>query len=522
MAKGRVTMQKLRELLRLKQQCGQSNRAIGAALGISHTAVSKHLETCAARGITFDTIEHLADSDIQSLLATQERVEDPRRMTLHDNMAHYARELTRVGVTRQLLWLEYRQVNPDGYGYSQFCLHLQQWLDAQKLEMHVDHKAGDKMFVDYAGAKMHYVDPLTGEKVPVEIFVAVMGASSYTYVEASASQKTPNFVQSCDNALHYFGGVPNAVVMDCLKSAVIRPDRYESVTNRIFADFGQHYRCTILPARPRKPKDKAIVEGSVRIVYQRIFAPLRDRVFHSLAQLNIAIKEELVRYNDCVMKGYGKSRRELFLELDKPALRPLAPRYEVKSYQRRKAGANYHVYLPDDKHYYSVPYMFRGLMVDVWYTASHVEIYHENRRISLHPRSHRKYGYTTTREHMPPQHRYMDDWNAEKITAWADAVGPNMRACVDIILGRGEHPEQGYRSCSGLLALTKKYPSADVEKACEFAIGIESVTYSSVKNILISRVHESAPDGSAPAPATPLPDHENIRGADYYTKELLH
>ena len=522
MAKGRVSMQKLRELLRLKQQCGQSNRAIASALGISHTAVRRHLEICADRGITFAAVAEIPDSDMLSLLETGRRAEDPRLAMLHDNMAHYARELTRVGVTRQLLWQEYKHANPDGYGYSQFCLHFQQWLDAQKLEMHVDHKAGDKMFVDYAGEKMHYVDPLTGEKVPVEIFVAVMGASSYTYVEASANQKAPNFIQSCVNALHYFGGAPAAVVPDCLKSAVIRADRYESAINRMFADFGQHYQCTILPARPRKPKDKAKVEGSVRIVYQRIFAPLRDRVFHSLAQLNHAIAQELVRYNDHVMKGYGKSRKELFAELDKPALRPLAPRYEVKSYQYRKAGANYHVYLPDDMHYYSVPYVYRGLMVDVWYSASHVEIYHENRRISLHPRSRRKYGYTTTKDHMPPQHRYQDDWNAEKIRAYADAVGVNMRACVDIILGGVAHPEQGYRSCSGLLSLTRKYPRADVDRACAFAIDIESVTYSSVKNILISRVHESASGDAEHVPASPLPEHENIRGAEYYTKELLH
>ena len=522
MAKGRVTMQKLREILRLKQQCNLSNRAIGAALGISHTAVRKHLEASNARGITYHLVAELSDGDLQSLLGTEDAEDDPRLKTIHSNMAYYVRELTRVGVTRHLLWQEYKQTYPEGYGYSQFCLHLQQWKDAQKLEMHIDHKAGDKLYVDYAGEKMHYVDLISGEMVPVEVFVATLGASSYTYVEASMNQKIPCFIQSCANALHYFGGVPKAIVPDCLKSAVTRADRYESTISRIFAAFGQHYQCTIHPARPRKPKDNARGEGSVRIVYQQIFAPLRNRVFHSLAQINQALAEELVRYNDRIMKGYGKSRRELFCELDKPALMPLASRYEVKSYQHRKAGANYHVFIPEDMHYYSVPYVYRGRMTDVWYTSSHVEIYHENRRIALHPRSYRKYGYTTIKAHMPPQHRYQDDWNAEKITVYADAVGENMRACIDIILGRAAHPEQGYRSCNGLLSLTKKYPRADVDKACAFAIAIESVTYSSVKNILISRVHESSPAGDDSVLISPLPEHENIRGADYYAKELLH
>jgi hypothetical protein len=321
--------------------------------------------------------------------------------------------------------------------------------------------------------------------------------------------------------LHYIGGVPNAIVPDCLKSAVTKADRYESTINKTFADFGRHYGCAILPARPRKPKDKATVEGAVRIAYQQIFARLRNRTFHSIAQINQAIREELIAYNDRIMKGYGKSRRERFLELDKPALRPITSRYEVKEYQKCRAGAQYLIFLSCDKHYYSVPHEYRNRVMDVWYTASHVEIYNENKRIAMHPRSYKKYGYTKVKEHLHPDHLYLEQWNAEMLIARADVIGVSVRDCVEIILNRATHPEQGFRSSNGLLSLKNKYTSTDINKACAHAIAIDSVTCTSVRNIRTSRVHDRAPSETDHVLTLPLPDHENIRGADYYTKELL-
>mgnify|MGYP003738636329 CR=1 FL=1 len=512
-------MQIIREILRMKTQCRMSNRAIGKALHISHTAVSEHIESCARRKITYAIASALSDAELKEQLAGEMKPIDGRLKNLHDRMETIRHELTRTGVTRQRLWSEYKTEYPDGYGYSQFCMHFQRWSYMQKIEMHVDHKAGDKMYVDYTGQKLRYCRIDTGELIDVEVFVAVLGASSFTFVEASENQKLSCFINSCANALHYFGGAPNAIVPDCLKSAVTKADRYEHMINKVFAKFGEHYQCSILPARPRKPKDKALVEGAVRIVYQQIFAPLRDRIFYSLAEINSAIAEELVRYNNRVMKGYGKSRREMFIDIDKPALKPLASRFEFREYQHRRAGANYHVYLPHDRHYYSVPYSCRGRVVDIWYTASHVEIYHENRRIAIHLRNYKENGYTTDKSHMPPQHCYRDEWNAEIIAARADAIGTGMRACVDSILSRPEHPEAGCKACMGLLSLLRKYPRADLDKACAYAVRIDAVSYRSVKNILVSRVHEYETHSDS-ALARALPEHHNIRGAEYY-KELL-
>jgi len=521
MAKGRVTMEKLREILRLKQQCNLVNRAIGKALGISHTAVGERLAACVERGIHYNIAASLSDSELQALLSAEKRDDDPRLKVFREKIDYFLKELTRTGVTRHLLWEEYRIEHPDGYGYSQFCEHILQYKKDSKLEMHVDHKAGDKLFVDFTGERMEYIDLLTGEIVPVEVFIATLGASSFTYIEACANQKIPCFIQACANAFHYIGGVTNAIVPDCLKSAVTKADRYESIINKTFADFGRHYGCAILPARPRKPKDKATVEGAVRIAYQQIFARLRNRTFYSIAQINQAIREELIAFNDRIMKGYGKSRRERFLELDKPALRPITSRYEVKEYQRCRAGAQYHVFLSCDKHSYSVPHEYRNRIMDVWYTASHVEIYCENRRIAMHPRSYTKYDFTTTKEHKHPNHLYLEQWNAGKLIARADVIGTHVRECVEIILDRAEHPEKGFKSCNGLLLLKNKYTSADMNKACAYAIEIDSVNCTSVKNILISRVHDRAPSDADHVLTLPLPDHENIRGADYYTKELL-
>jgi len=521
MAKGRITMEKLREILRLKQECKLVNRAIGKAIGISHTAVGERLAACAERGIHYNMAALLPDSELQELLSAEKRDDDPRLKILHEKIDYILKELTRTGVTRHLLWEEYRIEHSGGYGYSQFCQHILQYKKDSKLEMHVDHKAGDKLFVDFTGERMEYVDLLTGEIIPVEIFVATLGASSFTYVEACANQKIPCFIQACSNVLHYIGGVPNAIVTDCLKSAVTKADRYESIINKTFADFGRHYGCAILPARPRKPKDKATVEGAVRIAYQQIFARLRNRTFHSIVQINQAMREELFAYNDRIMKGYGKSRHERFLELDKPVLRPLSTRYEVKEYQRCRAGAQYHVFLSCDKHSYSVPHEYRNRTMDVWYTASHVEIYCENRRIAMHPRSYKKYDFTTVKEHKHPNHLYLEQWNADKLIAREDVIGAYVRDCVEIILNRAEHPENGFRSCNGLLSLKSKYPNADINKACAHAIAIDSVTCTSVRNILTSRVHDHAQSNTDPVLTLPLPDHENIRGADYYTMELL-
>jgi transposase len=383
--------------------------------------------------------------------------------------------------------------------------------------MHFDHKAGDKVFVDFTGKKLAVVDPVTGEITQVEVFVAILGASQYTYVEAVADQKVASFIGALVNALIFFGGVPLAIVPDNLKAAVTQADRYEPLLNDIFQDFGNHYQTTILPARAYKPRDKALVEGAVRIVYNRIFAPLRDQTFTSLAALNQAIRDALIPYNQINFKGRSTSRYSLFEELDKPALQPLPARpYELKKYVKATVYKTSHVWLGEDKHYYSVPYRYMGKKVKIAYTTHSVEVYYNYQRIAAHPREKGHYRYTSEKSHMPSTHQFVSDWNPEKFIRWAGDIGPHTRFLIEQILEKKPHPEQGYKTCLGILTLARKVGKQRLEKACDRAAYFNSYSYRVVKNILENGLEAQTwkPPEKTANQHNVL--HQNIRGKQNY------
>jgi hypothetical protein len=345
--------------------------------------------------------------------------------------------------------------------------------------------------------------------------VALLGASSLTYVEACISQQTENWIKANENAFWYFGGVTSSIVPDCLKSAITKHHKYEPDINPGYLDFARHYGTTILPARPYHPKDKSLVENAVRIVYSWIFARMRNEVFFSLDDLNKAIREHLEAYNDRPMQRPQQSRRELFNETEKQALLPLPDSfYEIKHYKRLKVQFNYHVYLSEDKHSYSVPYRSRAKTVELFYTVKTVEIYENNVRIASHLRSSRANGYTTRNDHMPPEHKYMADWNPERLLSWAENIGEPAKEIIGIALSSKKHPEQSYKTCLGILNLSNKYPAARFLKACRRALYYGSHTCKGVENILKNNMEDIDDEADL---FSNLPDHENIRGSKYYT-----
>jgi len=380
----------------------------------------------------------------------------------------------------------------------------------------MEHKAGDKVFVDFAGKKFVITDRITGKEKEIEVFVGILGASQLTYVEATMSQKKEDWIRANRNMVHFFGGTPQAIVPDCLKSAVIMGDKYEPDMNPEYYDFARHYDITILPARPNHPQDKAHVENAVKIVYSWIFAPIRDWKFYSLAKLNEAIREKLEEYNLKPMQRLKVSRRELFNEIEKSELQPLPTEpYELRKFKKLKVQFNYHIYFSDDTHYYSVPYRYVKKSVSVIYTNSVVEIYYKNTRIAFHRRDRSFNKYTTIKDHMPPQHKWVSDWTPERFIKWADSMGTPIKTLIEQILNQKQHPEQGFKTCLGILSLSKKYGKDRLNMACAKALQFNRYTYKAVNNILRNGM-ESAQDDEQEVLFRSLPVHDNIRGNQYY------
>jgi transposase len=507
-------MKKIREIIRMHGIARLSQRQIALALNISRPVVSDYIRKFEKTNLKYENIQDMSDENILKIIKGDHETEDKRNNELASKFEHYTKELKRVGVTRNSLWEEYIREYPDGYSYPHFCYHLRIWQKNNRVTMHIDHKAGDKMFVDFTGKKMNIVDRATGEITEVEIFVGVLGASQLTYVEATLSQKKEDWIKANENALMFFEGAPNAIVPDCLKSGVTKGNKYEPEINPEYLDFARHYDTTILPARPHKPKDKALAENAVKIVYAWIFAPLRDRIFFSLKELNKAIREELIRYNSKAMQKLKLSRRELFNEIEKSELKPLpAGKYEFKKFAKAKVQINYHIYLGEDKHYYSVPYRYAGKCLELIYTGSSVEIFHSHSRIAFYKRDRRPHKYTTQKEHMPSHHKWVAEWNPERIIKWADNIGGHTKNIIKIVLNKKTHPEQGYKVCLGILSLAKKYGNKRVNQACKRALYYEYYSYRGVKNILENGMENLQEEKSY---SRSLPEHENIRGNYYY------
>jgi len=511
MAAERLTMRKTKEILRLHFGLGLSGRKIARSCNIARSTVADYIMRAKAAGIGWPLPEGMDDTALDAkLFVSQETTPSDKAMP---QMQEIHKELRRKGVTLQLLWVEYKQNNPDGYQYSRFCELYSRWVETLDLSLRQEYRAGEKMFVDFAGTGMPITEPATGEIRIAEIFVAVLGASNYTYAEAVESQDLPCWIYLHCNAFEYFEGVPGITIQDNLKSAVIKPCRYEPDITPAYQAMAEHYGTAIIPARVRKPKDKAKVETSVLLVTRWITAALRHHTFFSLKELNDKIKELLVILNNKKFKKLNSTRRELFETIDRPSLKPLpVQRYQYADYKKARVHIDYHIDV--EGHFYSVPYQLRGKEVDVWFNAHTVEIVYKSNRVAIHARSYEKGKFTTIPEHRPEAHRKYYEWTPARIINWAAQTGPETAALVENILSSRAHPEQGYRSCLGIISLGKKFSAERLEAACKRAVSIKAYSYKSVKSILKAGLDRHLIVKQKEV--IPTLYHDNIRGKEYF------
>jgi transposase len=507
-------MRHLREIFRQKWVLGLAHRAIAQSVGISLGAVSTALARARTVGLDWAKVEQLEDDALEQRVYGGRGGRRTDRAPLPDP-AQLHLELRKTGVTLQLLHLEYLEGNPNGYRYTAFCEHYSRWLATRSPTMRQVHHAGAKLFVDYSGKKPVIVDRATGEVTEVELFVAVLGASNYTYAEATHTQRVSDWIGSHVRAFEDMRGVAHAVVPDQLRSGVAIPCRYEPGIQRSYAEMAAHYGTVILPARPAHARDKAKVEVGVRIAQRWILARLRNQVFYSLDELNERIAELVVELNDRKMRVYGASRRELFEQLDRRALLPLPERrFEWGEWKKVKVNIDYHVEF--DHHYYSVPHALLHQTLEVRATPMVVEIFGPGGRVTSHPRSYERGRHTTTPEHMPRSHQKHLEWTPSRIVHWAETLGPQTAALASAILTERPHPEQGYRSCLGILRLSRRYGEARVEAACARAMAAGARSYRHVESILKHGLDRAAPAESTRTD-TQLPlVHGNVRGRGYY------
>ena len=507
----RLSMRRIRDLLRLKFENGLSSRSIAASLGISKGAVGDYLQRAQVAGLGWPIPEDLTDTALERLLfpGVRQASAPPRA---EPNWAYIDQEMRRTGVTRSLLWQEYRAEHPDGFGYAWFCEHYDVWKKRLSPTMRQSHAAGEKVFVDFAGDTIDVIDPVTGAAQAMKLFVAALGASSYIYSEARPSEGLADWIGCHAGMFAFFGGVTAIIVCDNLKAAVTNPDRYDPGLNRTYQDMARHYGTTVIPARPYKPRDKAKVEQSVLLVERWVLARLRNRRFFSLTELNLAIADLVAELNARIMKAYGASRAELFATVDAPALRPLpAEPYAFAIWKRCRVAPDYHVEVSGC--WYSVPYRLIRELVDVRIADRTVEAFHKGERVASHAKSAGRRGHTTIADHMPSAHRRHASWTPARITAVAEKIGPATAALTQAIMTDRPHPEQGFRTCLGILALEKTYGRARLEAACQRGDLIKARSVGSIHSILKTGLDRAFLD-LEPEPE-PL-RHGNIRGRSYF------
>jgi transposase len=513
MAGKRIETMDLRQLIILKKQ-GVSNRKIGILLQISRNTVNSYTQIIDGSGRGYEQLLALDDLALKELCAAQSEVSADRYESLANQFEYFSAELKKPGCTLLTLWHEYREQYSDGYGYTQFTHHYNLWANKLESSGKLNHKAGEKIFIDYTGKKLHIVDRQTGEEKPVEAFVGILPCSQYTYVEASASQQRDELIGTMRRCMEYFGGVTEAIVSDGLKSAVSKSSKYEPVINKTFKDFALHYGCVVDPARPYSAQDKALVEGAVRLVYQRIFYPLSKMTFFSIAELNEAIRDLLVKYNNFVFQLTSYSRRELFLSTEKQYLKPLPPTpYELRQYRRAKVQKMGYIFLSEDKHYYSVPYRFIGKQVEVRYSHSAVEIFYNHERLCTHKRDRQPGKYSTQKDHPSSAHKAYSEWSLSFFQHKAESIGPETVKYITRIILQYSYPEIGYKQAMGVIHLTRQYKRDRIEKACQRGLALEHCSFRIIDNILRNGMDqlEIPLEGS-----NHIPDHDNIRGRDHY------
>ena len=514
MANQLLDMSKVRKVLQLYDK-GSSKLFISRYLSLSRNTVKKYIALFQLLDLNMGDISSRSDADLEELFSNSNSNDPtPRLKSLYNFFPYMERELKKTGATRHLLWEEYFNKHPDGLKVSQFKEHYNRWSKKVNPVMHMTHKSGDKMYIDYAGKTLQVVDKDSGEVTVVQFYVAILGASQYTYAEASPSQKKEDFILSTENALHYFNGVPAAIVPDNLKSAVKRSNRYEPTINEAFLDFAEHYGTTILPARVYKPRDKSLAEGVVKILYQRIYPALRKRTFFSLRELNEAIWNELEVHNNKKLTGRPYSRLQLFRDDEQKQLSALAvERFEIKQISHSTIMQNGHVYLSCDKHYYSVPFQYIRKKVKILYTSNSVEIYFKYNRIALHKRNYKQFNYTTVKEHLATTHQFITEWTPQRFINWGESIDESVKIFITNLLEVKQHPEQAYKSCMGVLSFSKKVGNERLINACRRGNEYKVYNYKIIKKILengLDMINEDIDDNNR------IPEHNNIRGENYY------
>jgi transposase len=506
MTQERLTVRKIREVLRLHHQAELSNRAIARTCKVSNSTVGEYLERAEQAGLGWPLPDDLNDQELyRRLFPEKEKTATPEKPIPNWEEVH--RELSKRGVTLTLLWQEYREKHEDGYGFTQFRVHYQEWNKSHTNSMRLPHKGGDEMELDYAGMTIPITNPETGEATQAQVFVATLPASSYTYVEIQASQELCHWLAGHVRAFDFFGGLPRIIRPDNLKSAIKSPNRYEPEANPSYQELAEHYGLAVLPARVRKPKDKAHVENSVQNVERWVLAPLRNRTFFSIGEANRAIMPLIDALNQREMAHLGKSRRQLFEELDQPALRPLPERpYEFATWKNARVNIDYHVAF--EGHFYSVPHAIVGQEVRIRATEKMVHIHHHGQQVAVHQRSMVQGRFSTQAEHMPANHRFVLNADGDWFQHEAAKVGPHTTAYFTALLKSRHHPQQAYRSCLGILDLARKHPYARLEIACQRLLEAHLLSYRDVKSELEHL--------AANAPSSSLPAHENVRGDTYY------
>ena len=505
-------MRKVREVLRLKHALGMSYRAISEATGIGKTAAAEYVHRASVVGITWPVPDTVDDVELdRRLFAVAGSTSSPSRAAI--DWPKVQAELKRRGVTLLLLWQEYRAECPDGYGYSRYCDLYCDWKKQVSATMRQTHLAGEKLFVDWAGDTIGVADPATGEVHQARIFVAAMGASNFTYAEARWTETLPDWIGCHVNALIAIGGVPQAFVPDNLKAGVTKPSRYEPGINRTYQDLADHYGCVVLPTRIVKPRDKAKVEVAVQIVERFVLAKLRNKTFFSLSELNAAIRDCVVQINAKVMRRIGQSRRALLETLERPALKALPNEpYVYAEWKRARVAPDYHIEIAN--HFYSVPSKLIREIVEARITSATVEIFHKGQRIASHATSAVRNRHTTITEHMPSAHRRYAEWTPAKMMEEAAKIGPATVALFEAIMKAKPHPEQGFRSCLGIISLGKRYGITRLEAAARRGNSIGATSSGSINSILQNGLDKAFAIEAAPE-AAPL-RHGNIRGSDYY------
>jgi transposase len=512
-----IEMFTIRQVLRL-YATGRGTKYISQSTGVARNTVKKYLYRYVQLKVTMEQVDKMSDAQMSNAFLARQSVAIPsKRLTdLEALLPVLASMLKKRGVTKQMIYTKYILSCPDGFKSSAFLEKINAFMQVGKGSMRMEHKAGDKMFVDYTGKKLQVVDKLSGEVRDVEVFVAILGCSQLTFVMAMTSQQKEDFIMGCEKALHFYGGVPQAIVPDNLRSAVTKASKYEAKLNDNFAAFAEHYHTFGFPTRTYKPKDKALVEGAVKIIYTTIFSKIDQKVYHSLDDMNLDILQHLQVHNSSLLTGQSYSRMQQFEELEKQTLQPLNPYpFELMSVQLSTVNKYGHVLLSVDKRYYSVPYKLIGKRLKIKYSTRMLSVYDDTEVVAVHDRySGKGQKYITTQDHLASQHKYLSEWNPQKFMAMATAIDEVVASYIAKILSREMYPEQSYKSCSGVLSLAKRVGKQRLINACKRADSYNLYNYGIIDQILRSKADYIAFEDDLSNPD--MPPHENIRGQDYY------